>query len=143
MARSRVVGLALVACRVTCRSRRAKAQQCDGHRGRGTSTHLPDACCDAIFLRDVYHHVGNTEAFNRSLRGSLKSAGRLAIIDFAPEPGSALPAGVPTNRGGHGILPELVVQEVTQVGFTHVRTLPVWLSGQTKGGLFLVLFRKE
>lgn len=111
--------------------------------GGAALTKLPDACCDAIFLRDVYHHVGNTEAFNRSLRHSLKSAGRLAIIDFVPEPGSVLPAGVPTNRGGHGILPELVVQEVTQVGFTHVRTLAVWPPGQTKGGLFLVLFRKE
>lgn len=95
------------------------------------------------FLRDVYHHIGNTEVFNRSLKASLKSGGRLAIIDFVPEPGSALPAGVPTNRGGHGILPELVVQEVTQAGFTHVRTLPVWPPEQTKGGLFLVLFHKE
>jgi predicted methyltransferase len=26
--------------------------------GRVASTNLPDACCDAIFLRDVYHHIG-------------------------------------------------------------------------------------
>src|SRR5687767_14251140 len=85
----------------------------------------------------------STEVFNRSLEASLKSAGRLAIIDFAPEPGSALPPGLPTNRGGHGILPELVVQEVTRAGFSHVITLRVWPPGQSTGGLFLVLFARS
>jgi SAM-dependent methyltransferase len=109
--------------------------------GGTASTNLPDACCDAIFLRDVYHHIGSVEAFNRSLRTSLKPDGRLAIIDFAPEAGSELPKGVPTNRGGHGIRPELVIEELAKAGFTHVRTIPVW-PPEGKGGLFLVLFRR-
>jgi SAM-dependent methyltransferase len=49
---------------------------------------LPDSCCDAMFMRDVYHHVTAPEAFNRSLFASLKPGGRLAILDFRPEPGS-------------------------------------------------------
>lgn len=111
--------------------------------GGAASTNLPPACCDAIFLRDVYHHIASVEEFNRSLHASLKPTGRLAVIDFAPEAGSELPAGVPVNREGHGIRPELVVEEVSAKGFTHVRTLPVWPPEGIKGGLFLVVFRKE
>ena len=73
--------------------------------GRATSTNLPDACCDAIFLRDVYHHLSDPEPFNKSLLASLKPGGRLAVIDFVPDQGSKPPAGVPANREGHGITP--------------------------------------
>ena len=110
--------------------------------GGSASTNLPDTCCEAIVLRDVYHHIGNADAFNRSLQVSLKPGGRLAVIDFAPDPGSALPAGVPANRGGHGIRPELVVGEVTAAGLSHLRTISIW-PPNGKGGLFLVLFRKD
>ena len=68
--------------------------------GRPTATNLPDACCDAIFLRDVYHHLTDPESMNKSLHASLKPGGRLAVIDFPPEPGSKTPAGVPANREG-------------------------------------------
>jgi SAM-dependent methyltransferase len=110
--------------------------------GGAASTNLPDGCCDAILMRDVYHHITNLEAFTRSLLAALKSGGRLAIIDFAPESGSTLPAGVPANRGGHGIRQELVVEELSAAGFTHVRTIPVWPPERTSGGLFLVVFRR-
>ena len=57
--------------------------------GAPSATNLPAACCDAMFMRDVYHHITAIEAFNRSLLASLKPGGRLAIIDFAPRPNSA------------------------------------------------------
>jgi predicted methyltransferase len=72
---------------------------------------------------------------------SLKPGGRLAILDFLPQPGSKLPAGVPENRGGHGIPPEVVVEELKAAGFTHVRTIDEWPRGD-KNPLFLVLFTK-
>ena len=50
--------------------------------GAEAATNLPDACCDAIFLRNVYHHITAVDAFNRSLVASLKPGGRLAIIDL-------------------------------------------------------------
>jgi predicted methyltransferase len=111
-------------------------------QGDAAATNLPPGCCDAIVLRDVYHHLTSIERFNRSVHASLKPQGRLAIIDFAPDPGSELPRGVPANRGGHGIRPELVIEEVTAMGFAHVRTIPVW-PPETKSGLFLVLFRRN
>ena len=53
-------------------------------------TKLPTDCCDAIFLRRVYHHITAPETFDKNLLRSLKSGGRLAIIDFAPD--NSLPA---------------------------------------------------
>src|SRR5262249_31968609 len=35
-------------------------------------THLPDACCDAIYLRNVYHHLTDPLAEDRSLLKALK-----------------------------------------------------------------------
>jgi ubiquinone/menaquinone biosynthesis C-methylase UbiE len=41
-------------------------------------TNLPDECCDAVFMRHVYHHFGDPPAMNASLFRSLKPGGRLA-----------------------------------------------------------------
>ena len=109
--------------------------------GAAGATNLPDACCDAIFMRDVYHHITDVESFNRSLKASLKPGGRLAIIDFRPNEGSKLPAGVPANRQGHGISPAIVETELTAAGFTHIKTVDKW-PPDDKNPLFLVLFRK-
>jgi ubiquinone/menaquinone biosynthesis C-methylase UbiE len=110
--------------------------------GADASTNLPDACCDAIWLRDVYHHLKDPIALDRSLRAALKPGGRVAIIDFEPAPGSQPPPGVPANRTGHGILPAIVVRELTEAGLTPVRTIATWPEGPPPGGYFLVLFKK-
>ena len=109
--------------------------------GAAASTNLPAGCCDAMFMRDVYHHVTEVDAFTRSLFASLKPGGRLAILDFRPEPGSKLFPGVPANRGGHGIAPNLVEEELKAVGFTHLQTIEKWPPDE-KYPLFLVLFTK-
>jgi ubiquinone/menaquinone biosynthesis C-methylase UbiE len=107
--------------------------------GAEAATNLPDACCDAIFLRNVYHHITGVDAFNRSLVASLKPGGRLAIIDFEDRSGGRIPKGVPANRGGHGVPPAIVVDELTAAGLTHVRTAENWPAGQPT---FLALFRR-
>ena len=108
--------------------------------GAPAATNLPAACCDAIFMRDVYHHITTPDVFDKSLLASLKPGGRLAIIDFLPRAGSATPDGVPANRGGHGVTPAIVVDELTSAGFTHVRTYQQWPT--EKDSFFLVLVRK-
>ena len=110
--------------------------------GAAAATNLPDACCDAIFLRHVYHHITEIDAFNKSLLASLKPGGRLAIIDFEARDGSPVPQGVPANRGGHGIPPSVVIEEVMRAGFTHVRTIDAWPPGDKRPTLFLTLFGK-
>lgn len=87
---------------------------------RENSTNLADECCDAIFMRQVYHHIKRPTEYNRSLLESLKPGGRLAVIDFAP--GGILfflpdVEGVPANRGGHGIPPDVLIAELTEAGF--------------------------
>ncbi len=51
--------------------------------GHPTQTNLPEECCDAIYMRRVYHHFTDPASMNESLFESLKPGGRLAIIDFA------------------------------------------------------------
>ena len=43
--------------------------------GRPAETNFPNQCCDAIFMRNVYHHFGDPPAMNASLRESLKPGG--------------------------------------------------------------------
>ena len=110
--------------------------------GAAASTNLPAACCDAIFLRHVYHHIGEIDAFNKSLHASLRPGGRLAIIDFEARKGSPLPEGVPANRGGHGIPPAVVISELTAPGLAHATTIDAWPPGDKDPTYFLVLLRK-
>ena len=105
--------------------------------GGAASTNLPVACCDAIFLRNVYHHITAPDAFNKSLLDSLKPGGRLAIIDFEGRKGSAIPEGVPANREGHGVPRAVVMEELKKAGLTYDRTIDKF-----DGTAFLTLFRK-
>lgn len=105
------------------------------------STNLPALCCDAILIRDAYHHLTQAEDIIRSFAASLKPGGRLAVVDFPPRPNSEVPAGVPANRGGHGVPPEVVQREVG-AALTHVRTIPNWAPESQPASLYLVLFRK-
>lgn len=108
------------------------------------STNLPNACCDAIFLRDVYHHFSNPREIARSLFAALKPGGRLAVIDFEPPSASPAPGGVPAGREGHGIRPDAIAGEVTSAGLLQVGTVMDWLEDRPRQNrrLFLVLFRK-
>lgn len=104
------------------------------------STNLPAGCCDAILIRDVYHHLTAPGEITSSVAAALKPGGRLVVVDFPPRPNSNVPTGVPANRGGHGVPVDVVIAEVTAAGLTHVSSDPQW-SGPG-GRLFLTLFQK-
>jgi ubiquinone/menaquinone biosynthesis C-methylase UbiE len=89
-------------------------------------TNLPAGCCDAIFLRHVYHHLTKPAEFDAGLVRSLKSGGRLAIIDFAPRAGLEPVEGVPSNRGGHGIPEKIVIEELKAAGLQVERIVDDW-----------------
>jgi ubiquinone/menaquinone biosynthesis C-methylase UbiE len=93
--------------------------------GREDNTELPPDCCDAIFLRQVYHHLTDPLGMDRSLFQAMRPGGRLAIIDFEPNqlPGQPAPSGVPRNRGGHGVPKRIVAEELTRTGFMLVNTI--------------------
>jgi len=101
-------------------------------------TNLPTGCCDAIFLRRVYHHLTKPVEFDRNLVRSLKPGGRLAIIDFAPRAGLEPVEGVPANRGGHGIPQKIVIEELAAAGLQVERIVNDWPEGS-----YCVLFVKS
>ena len=78
-------------------------------------TNLPDNCCDAIFMRRVYHHLSNVTAINESLYTALEPGGALAIIEFESD-------GWVGSLTGEGIAPGRLVSELTSAGFEHVET---------------------
>jgi ubiquinone/menaquinone biosynthesis C-methylase UbiE len=88
-----------------------------GDAGR---TNFPEGACDAVFMRNVYHHFAEPEKINASILASLRQGGRLAVVDFTP-PGKE--AGRPQDRGRdgmHGISPESLTRELKEAGFEPV-----------------------
>jgi ubiquinone/menaquinone biosynthesis C-methylase UbiE len=101
-------------------------------------TNLPTECCDAIFLRRVYHHLTKPADFDAALLRSLKAGGRLAIIDFPPRSGLDPVEGVPANRGGHGIPQKVLIEELTATGLQVEKIDEDWPAED-----YCVLFRKK
>ena len=93
-------------------------------QGGESQTNLPDGCCDAIFMRLVYHHFGDPPAMNASLLRALKPGGRLAILDFAPNSKVSAPPGKRTDGASHGVMPATVVEELKAAGFVEVSEVP-------------------
>jgi ubiquinone/menaquinone biosynthesis C-methylase UbiE len=94
--------------------------------GAADDTMLPTDCCDAIFLRHVYHHITQPRDFDKNLLRSLKPGARLAIIDFPPDPDLPPVEGVPKNRGGHGIPQKIMVDELTSAGLQVEKVINDW-----------------
>jgi len=92
--------------------------------GAAAQTNLPDACCDAIFMRLVYHHFGDPAAMNASLLRSLKPGGRLAVLDFVPTSKVSAPPGKRGEGDSHGVMPATVIEELKAAGFVDVREVP-------------------
>jgi len=85
-------------------------------------TNFPDAACDALFMRNVYHHIESPGPMSASLAASLKPGGRLAIVDFTP-PGAEAP--LPADRDQddmHGVTPDSVRRELADAGFVAEKT---------------------
>ena len=92
------------------------------------ATGLPSACCDAILLRDVYHHLTQPREVARDLLRALAPGGVLVVVDFGPtwylRPFT--PEGVDAERGGHGIELEAALRELGEAGFAEVRRVEPW-----------------
>jgi predicted methyltransferase len=92
----------------------------EGHENR---TNLPDACCDAVFLRNVYHHFGDPPAMNGSILRALKPGGRVAVIDFPPRNNRATaPPGKRGEDASHGVSAAAFAAELEAAGFQIVKS---------------------
>ena len=67
--------------------------------GEGSSN-LPAGCCDAIFLRGVYHHITKPAETNRSFRDALRPGGGCSSIRAA--------WFLPRSFAVHGVPPTVV-----------------------------------
>lgn len=88
--------------------------------GDPVKTNFPDGACDALFMRNVYHHFTDPAAMNASISTALKPGGRLAIIDFSPPRKEAEKAEDRDNDGTHGVTAESVSREMKDAGFEPV-----------------------
>lgn len=121
--------------RMQDRVSREKLENVEVVRGTQEATGLPQACCDGILLRRVYHHFQNPAAMQASMRRALKEGGLLLVIDFGTRRSWDRPEGVPASREGHGIDKDLLVSEMELAGFGLVRDLD-WEDGD-----YALLFR--
>ena len=89
--------------------------------GDAVKTNFPDAGCDAVFMRNVYHHFADPAAMNASIARALKPGARLAIVDFSPPPGSEAPCPADRGKDGmHGITADTLSREMKEAGFEPV-----------------------
>ena len=79
--------------------------------GAPDRTNLSDHCCDAIYMRTMFHHVADPAAFARDVVRSVKPGGRIAVIDFAP-------GRLWFHGRDHGVTPETVTSAFTAAGCT-------------------------
>jgi SAM-dependent methyltransferase len=108
--------------------------------GGETETGLEDGCCDAVYLRDVYHHLTDPAAIDASLHRAIRNGGRLVVIDFEPSwfLTRFFPVEhAPSNRGGHGVTPDAVIAELEAAGFALERRIDDW-----GFGTFALIFRR-
>lgn len=93
-------------------------------------TGLPDACCDALYLRHVFHHLEDRTAMVRRLARAVRPDGRIAVIDFAP-------GGLWFHGAGHGVAPDHVRDAFAAAGWRLRERRDDW-----GGGTFLVVFER-
>jgi SAM-dependent methyltransferase len=120
---------------------RARLENITAIQARPDATGLPVGCCDAVFLRGVYHHIMQPAETNLSLAEALRPEGRLAIVDFEPSwlLSTFFPVReVPKNRGGHGVPPAIVIAELERAGFALIDRLDDWPSRQ-----YCLVFQKR
>lgn len=79
------------------------------------AANLPEPV-DVVLVVDTYHHIGSRPQYFVKLKSSLRSTGRLAIVDFKADS----PSGPPTQ---YRIPPERVTEELNTAGYSLVETL--------------------
>jgi ubiquinone/menaquinone biosynthesis C-methylase UbiE len=85
-----------------------------------SATNFPNETCDAIFMRNVYHHFADPATINASIAAALKPGGRVAIVDFKPRAKEAEHASERAKGKQHGVSPATVLREMKAAGLDPV-----------------------
>jgi SAM-dependent methyltransferase len=96
---------------------RARREHLDVLRPVQASADSPDLPepVDVVLVVDTYHHIDNRVAYFSRLKSSLRTGGRLAIVDFKPDASEGPPSA-------HRIPPERVTAELEQAGYALLAT---------------------
>jgi ubiquinone/menaquinone biosynthesis C-methylase UbiE len=92
------------------------------------SADLPDACCDAIFMRNVLHHIEGWPGYAATLAPALRPGGRVGIVDFSP-------GALFHLAGDHGAEPDDVIAAFDAAGFRVTHRDDNW-----GGRMYLIVF---
>lgn len=115
---------------IVSRASRAGTPQVHVVNARADATQLPDACCDAVYLRTVFHHIRDRSAFAREIGKAVRPAGRLVIIDFPP-------GALWFHGRDHGVTAAEVIGAFGQAGLSLTQQIDNW-----GGGTYLLLFER-
>jgi ubiquinone/menaquinone biosynthesis C-methylase UbiE len=88
--------------------------------GDPLKTNFPAGGCDALFMRNVYHHFTDPAAMNQSIFASLKPGARIAVVDFAPPDKDAPTPAERGKDGMHGVTESTLTKELQEAGFQPV-----------------------
>jgi precorrin-6B methylase 2 len=102
--------------------------------GDPAKTNFPDAGCNALFMRNVYHHFADPAVMNASIASALEPGGRVAIVDFAPPDKEATRPSDRGKDGMHGISAASVSREMKEAGFEPVSSV----AGEQRGFMVVV-----
>ena len=91
--------------------------------GDPARTNFPDGACDALFMRNVYHHFDDPAAMNASIAAAVAPGGRVAIVDFLPRGSEARAPADRSEEGSHGVSAAAVADELKAAGFAIVDTM--------------------
>jgi ubiquinone/menaquinone biosynthesis C-methylase UbiE len=98
--------------------------------GAEAETGLPESCCDAVYMRAVFHHIAAQSNFAADVARALRPGGRVGVIDFAP-------GTLWFHGANHGVQPDSVVQAFQAAGLRLRERVDDW-----GGGLFLMVFER-
>lgn len=115
---------------IATRASRERMPQVRVVSGAPDATNLDERCCDAIYMRAVFHHINHQRAFARSVAAAVRPGGRVAIIDFAP-------GALWFHGGDHGVTAHAVADAFQAAGMTMKQRIDDW-----GGGMFLLLFER-
>lgn len=93
-------------------------------------TNLPSACCTAVYMRNVLHHVEDWKEYGTELLRTVRPGGIVAIIDFAPGAFFHL-------AKDHGAAPDRVIEAFSAAGLSLIQREDRW-----GGGMYLLAFRR-
>jgi SAM-dependent methyltransferase len=94
-------------------------------------TRLPERCCDAVYMRAVFHHIADRSTFAADVARAVRPGGRVGVIDFAP--------GTLWSHGAdHGVQPDSVLSAFEAAGLRRRERIDDW-----GGGMFLLVFERD